>query len=70
MASALCYTRGSIYDSVVGPAHLLIAVTIVMTGALLMGLLRRKRRAIANIGFEGVIILALYAGSLVYLFRS
>ena len=35
-----------------------------MTGVLLLGMLRRERRGIANIGWESALVLALYAGSI------
>ncbi len=35
-------------------------MAIVMTGTLLMGLLRRERHGIAGIGFETMVILGLY----------
>lgn len=33
-----------------------------MTGVLLLGMLRRERRGIANIGFESALIFVLYLG--------
>jgi len=38
-----------------------------MTGVLLLGMLRRERRGIANIGWESATVLALYASSVVVL---
>jgi cation:H+ antiporter len=39
----------------------LIALTMLLTGILTMGLLRRERAGFANIGLEGVLILVCYA---------
>lgn len=65
--SDLAYREGSVYHAVSGQVMFLIAVTILMTAVLLMGLLRRQERGIANIGFEGSIVLVLYAGTVAYL---
>ena len=40
-----------------------IALTIMMTGLLVLGLLRREKFGFARIGFESTLILVLYAGS-------
>ena len=65
--SDVCYRQGSIYHAATSQQMLMIAITIVMTGALLMGLVRRERRGIANIGFESFAILILYVGTLAML---
>jgi hypothetical protein len=41
-----------------------------MIGVLLMGLVRREKRGIANIGFESFVILVVYAGSVVFMFTA
>jgi cation:H+ antiporter len=41
-----------------------------MTGVLLMGLIRRERRGIANIGFESFAILVLYVGAVLFMFLA
>ncbi len=38
-----------------------------LTGLLLLGLLRREKHGIANIGFESFLILILYFGSFAFL---
>ncbi len=54
------YREGSIYHAI-GPSQVFIlSLAIVMTGILLMGLLTREKRGIANIGFESFGILSLY----------
>jgi cation:H+ antiporter len=60
--SDFAYRGGSIYHAVSREPMFLVAATIVMTTALLMGLLRRQKRGVANIGFEGLLVLGLYAG--------
>ena len=61
--SDVAYREGSIYHAITGQQVYLISLTIVLTGVLLLGLLRREERGIANIGFESFLILVLYVGS-------
>ncbi|MGD8430890.1 MAG: sodium:calcium antiporter [Ectothiorhodospiraceae bacterium] len=63
----IAYARGTVYRDVSGGEPLLVAVTIVMTGVLLMGLLHRERSGPANIGIESVLLLVLYAAGLLLL---
>jgi cation:H+ antiporter len=66
-ASDFAYRDGSIYAAF-NPQHLFtIALVILMTGILLLGMLNRERRGIANIGWESVSILCLYGMSIFYL---
>lgn len=62
-ASDITYRDGSIYHAINQQQLFLIALTILLTGILLMGLIRREKRGIGNIGFEGFFILALYIGA-------
>lgn len=65
--SDFAYTEGSIYAGG-GTALLpLLTMTILMNVVVLLGLLRRERHGLANIGLEGVVLLALYGGFIVYL---
>ena len=66
-ASDIAFRRGSIYAAVGGDELFVIALTIVLTGVLVLGLLRREKHGIANIGFESALVLALYAGGFVLL---
>jgi cation:H+ antiporter len=43
-------------------------LAILMTGVLLLGLLRREPHGIAGIGFESALVLALHVGSVALLF--
>lgn len=57
----MAYRNGSLYHAASGREDFLVALTIVMTAVLLMGLLRRERVGIARIGFESFGVLLLYA---------
>jgi len=57
----VAYRPGSLYHAVAGQEGFLIALTIVMTAVLLLGLLRRERMGIGRIGFESFSVLVLYA---------
>ncbi len=61
--SDIAYRDGSIYHAITGQQVYLISLTILLSGILLLGLLRREKRGIANIGFESFLVLLLYAGS-------
>lgn len=61
------YRAGSIYHAVTDQTILLLALTMLLTGVLLMGLLRREKHGIANIGFESVLVILLYSGAVVLL---
>nr|WP_240900996.1 sodium:calcium antiporter [Thioalkalivibrio sp. XN8] len=65
--SDIAYREGSVYHAIPAQPLFLIGVTILMTAVLLLGLLRRQRRGIGNIGFEGVLVLLLYALMVAYL---
>lgn len=54
------YQDGSIYAAVSHQQMFIVALSIALTGLLLLGLLRREKHGIANIGFESLLILILY----------
>jgi cation:H+ antiporter len=62
------YRKGSIYHALTISQTFAIALTILMTGTLLLGLLRREKYGIGNIGFESFLILLLYLGGFTLLF--
>ncbi|WP_045120074.1 sodium:calcium antiporter [Haliangium ochraceum] len=68
-ASDIAYRDGSLYHAGVsaGPSFLIHA-TILMTAVLLLGLLRRERHGIANIGFESLLVLLIYGACTAMLF--
>jgi cation:H+ antiporter len=59
-SSDVAYRQGSLYHNVSEMPYFMTALSILMTGILLLGMLRRERRGIANIGFESALILVLY----------
>lgn len=62
------YREGSIYHALQSPQVFVVALTILMTGILLLGWLRREKHGIGNIGFESVLILILYFSGFSLLF--
>ncbi len=65
--SDVAYREGSIYASISRIEQFWLALTLLMTGILLMGLLHRERYGIANIGWESFLVFLLYCSSLVYI---
>lgn len=61
--SDVAYRDGSIYHAIDARTQFWIVLAILMTAILLLGLLRRERHGIANIGFESAAIIVLYAGA-------
>ncbi len=61
------YRKGSIYHAATSREITLVALTLVMVGVLVMGLLQREKRGIANIGFESFLVLAIYILAMVML---
>jgi cation:H+ antiporter len=68
--SDIAYRDGSIYHAINQQQIFFIALTILLTSILLMGLLRRQRSGIANIGFESFSVLLFYIGAIVFLVIS
>lgn len=64
----MAYRDGSIYHAVGENQRLLMLLGILMTAIMVMGLLGREKRGIANIGLESFLILVLYAASSLYVF--
>ena len=56
----ISYREGSIYHAASKSETLLIAVTVLMTSILIMGLIKRQKKGIANIGFESFLIVVVY----------
>ena len=61
--SDAAYRDGSIYHAMDERHVFLVALGLVVSALLLLGLLRREKTGIGNIGFESVLILAVYAGA-------
>jgi cation:H+ antiporter len=66
-AADVAYREGSIYHAVTDAQTFAVALALVLNGVLLLGLLRRERTGLFGIGFESVLVLALYAGSVALL---
>jgi cation:H+ antiporter len=60
----VAYREGSIYHAISNRQVFIIALTILLTGVLLLGLLRREKSGIANIGFESFLVILLYGGGI------
>ncbi len=64
--SDVAYREGSIYHAIFEHQVYLI-LTVLLTGLLLLGLLRREKYGAANIGFESLLIMILYLTSFTFL---
>jgi cation:H+ antiporter len=63
-ASDAAYPDGSVYHAASQEPFFVLALSIAMTGVLLLGLLRRERHGVGNIGFESLLLILIYlAGS-------
>lgn len=62
--SDIAYRPGSIYHAITAGPQVLIALTLLLTSVLLLGLLRREKSGIGNIGFESFLIILLYLGGM------
>ncbi len=65
--SDVFYRAGSIYEAVDPVEHVWLAAAMLMNAVLLMGLMYRERKGIANIGMESTLILAVYIATVAYL---
>jgi cation:H+ antiporter len=59
-ASDISYRQGSIFHAMPADTKFWTVLTLLMSGVLMMGLIRRERKGIANIGLESIIIVLLY----------
>lgn len=62
------YRDGSVYVATAERHTVYVGLALLMTGAVLIGLLRRERHGVANIGMESVAVLVLYVGGLALVF--
>lgn len=65
--SDVAYRPGSIYHAMDEVLLFWVAVSILMTSVLIMGMLVREKRGIANIGFESFLVGVFYVGAVVLL---
>jgi len=63
--SDVAYREGSIYHAITGQQTAIFLISILMTTVLLLGLLRREKHGIANVGSESVLIIAIYVAGMV-----
>lgn len=68
IATVAAYREGSIYSGITDSQLFLISLTILLSGILTMGLLRREKNGIGNIGFKGFLVLVLYLLGGVFVF--
>ncbi|MFP3943638.1 MAG: sodium:calcium antiporter [Alphaproteobacteria bacterium] len=68
--SDIAYREGSIYHAMSGEEFYIGLLTILMTAVLVLGLLQRERHGFANIGFESVLLIVLYAGGALILVQG
>ncbi len=66
--SDIGYREGSIYHAITNQQIFIISLTIILTGILLLGLLRREKHGFGNIGFESIMVICLYLGAFTLLF--
>ena len=63
--SDVAYRQGSVYHAVSNETLLWVAISMVMTGVLIMGLIRREKHGPGHIGFESMAIIGLYVAGVV-----
>lgn len=66
-AADVAYREGSVYAAIGQQELFVMALTVLLTAILLLGLLRREKHGIANIGFESFLAIVLYLGGLALL---
>ena len=66
--SDIIYESRTIYGAISLRQVFMMALTLLLTAILIMGLVRREKSGIGNIGFESFFILVLYIGAIVFLF--
>ncbi len=66
----VAFRDGSIYHHITDRQTFLMGLTILLTGILTMGLVRREKRGIANIGFESFSVLIIYSAAVVFMFTA
>jgi len=69
-ASDVAYREGSIYHAVSHEVLLWVALSALMTGVLLLGLIRREKHGPGRIGFESVALIVLYFSGVAMVFLA
>jgi cation:H+ antiporter len=65
--SDLAYRQGSLYHAITGTQLFWLTISLLMAAVLLLGLIRREKHGIANIGFESFLVLAFYLAGILLL---
>jgi cation:H+ antiporter len=68
LSAADVFYDGSLYHQMTAQDRTTTLIAILMTSILLLGMIRRVRSGMAGIGFESVMVLGLYAASVVLIF--
>lgn len=63
-AADIAYLKGSIYHAATQRETFLVALGLFLNTALLLGLIRRQERGLANIGFEAWFMILAYTGGM------
>lgn len=66
----VAYREGSIYHALGDTSPAVLALTLVMVGVLMMGMLHREQKGPANIGYESLLMLMLYGVGLALLIHA
>lgn len=66
-ASDIAYRDGSIYHVIPDQVMVWVALAVLMTGVLILGLLHRQEQGPGRIGFESLVIIGLYAAGIAML---
>jgi len=61
-ASDIAYRQGSIYHTMTDETLFWVCLTLLMSGVLMMGLIRRERQGPGRIGVESALLIVLYLG--------
>lgn len=64
----IAYNKGSILHAITDKQVFIIALTMLMASALLLGLLHRKKKGVGNIGWESLLIIILYFAGNAFLY--
>jgi cation:H+ antiporter len=70
LCAADLFYDGSIYEAITEQDRTTGLIAMLMTGVLLLGMLRRVKSGFGGIGFESALVLVLYAGSVLLILKS
>jgi len=56
----IAYREGSLFHAIEANQGMLLSMTVLMSGILMLGMFRRERHGVANIGFESMLVLLVY----------